>query len=260
MAKHQESAAKQAIRGLLLDASESLQRGKLTYLGLPSEKALDVRTLEPVLENVICVEENKTILDEARRSIAPMPFKVRRFENFRMWEYLRDKYPAEPLVADIAFLDFYGGGIVHEDPFALEIAGLRSFFAKHANSQNKTFILGWTYMPRDKGPGVYLRACEKIIPSGELDLLRRSSGMWARSVAIRLLLRQSCDEHRMLAKIFHHAVFKNVMNAIVLVFSKGFDSKCKISLEDPKALLDAPVCVYDPKSTVPKMLPFPSLK
>lgn len=81
MAKHQESAAKQTIRLLLLDAAERLQRRKLTYLGLPAEEALDIKALSPVLENVICVADKKATLEETKRSIAPIPLRVRRFEH-----------------------------------------------------------------------------------------------------------------------------------------------------------------------------------
>src|SRR6266566_6358015 len=123
MAIYQESQAKQAVRLLLLDACRHLQRGKLTYLGLPAEEALDIRALEPVLENAICVDERKAVLDEGRLSIASIPLRARRFVLSRMWQYLRDRYPSEDLAADVTFLDFYGGGLVNDDPFALELAG-----------------------------------------------------------------------------------------------------------------------------------------
>jgi hypothetical protein len=257
MARHQETPAKQTIRLLLKDACDRLQRGGLTYLGLPAEGALDIKILGPVLENAICVDEREKVLEETRRSIASLPLRIRRFERGKMWQYLRDRYPAEPLAADITFLDFYGGGLVKDDPYAQEIAGLRSYFAKHATHLNKTFVLAWTYMPRDKGKQLYVQACEKIIPTKELALLKNSDGLWARSITVRLLLRQSLLEHGMTGKIFHHAVYKKTMNTVILLYSKGRDKQSKVSLEDPTSLLKAPICVYEPKSPVPRMAPFP---
>jgi hypothetical protein len=257
MARYQDSPAKQTIRFLLRDACECLQRGSLTYLGLPAEDALDIKVLGPILENVICVDEKDKVLDETRRSIASLPLHVRRFEQAKMWQYLRDRYPAEPLVGDITFLDFYGGGLVKDDPYAQEIAGLRSYFAKHATHPNKTFVLAWTYMPRDKGKQHYVQACEKIIPEKDLALLKNRDGVWARSIAVRLLLRQSLLEHGMNGSIFQHAVYKKTMNTLILLYSKGRDRQCRLSLDEPPSLLKAPVCVYEPKMPVPQIVPFP---
>ena len=39
MPKHQESAAKQATRNLLLQAAKHLNRPELTYMGMPAETA-----------------------------------------------------------------------------------------------------------------------------------------------------------------------------------------------------------------------------
>lgn len=260
MPLHKESEAKKTVRLLLRDACEALQRGKLTYLGLPSDSALDLHVLSSVLENVICVDIRKATLDETRRSIAHLSIKQRKFIVGDIWEYLRDGYPSDPFTADLTFLDFYGGGIRKGDPFAEEIAGLRSYFAKQAKHPNKAFILAWTYMPRDRGKNMYLDTCAKIIPLTDLDLLKQSKGIWARSVAIRLLLRQSFKEHGMVTKIFHHAVYKTTMNAIILIFSRGNDHKCTIPLGDPDTLLEEPVCVYDAIEPVPQIVAFPSIK
>jgi hypothetical protein len=257
MAKHQESAAKHAVRLMLLDACERLQRGKLTYLGLPAEEALDIKTLSPVLENVICVADKKATLEEAKRSIAPIALRVRRFECGDMWKYLREKYPGEALVADVTYLDFYGGGIRDRNPFANEIHGLRSYFAKHAAYTNRAFVLAWFYMPRDKGKEAYLETCKKIVPEMELRLLRRSSGVWARTVAVRLLLRQSLLEHGMSAAVFHHALYKKSMNTIIIVFSKGEDPHCKLTLGHADCLLTAPVIAYEEGRVVPHLVPIP---
>lgn len=67
-----------------------LGRGALTYLGLPAEAALDIKVLEPLLANVICLADKTRTLEETRRSIAPCTFKIRRFLVKDMWEYLRD--------------------------------------------------------------------------------------------------------------------------------------------------------------------------
>src|SRR5262245_28306550 len=132
MAKHQESAAKQTIRLLLKDACQRLQRKGLTYLGLPAEEALDIKVLSPMLENAICVADRESTLQETRRSIGGIPLKQKKLICSDMWEYLHTSYPQEPLVADVTYLDFYGGGIQKSNPFAEEIQGLRSYFAKHA--------------------------------------------------------------------------------------------------------------------------------
>src|SRR5437016_5858914 len=126
-----ETAAKQAIRRLILEASTRLQRQGLTYLGMPAETALDILVLRKTLKNVICIAAKDSTLDETRRSVATLPLKHTRFLAVDMWDYLATEYPREELVADVAFLDFYGGGLTHGDPFAAEIAGLRSYFAKH---------------------------------------------------------------------------------------------------------------------------------
>lgn len=257
MAIHQESEAKQSVRLLLLDACRQLQRGKLTYLGLPAEEALDIKVLSPVLENAICVAQDDATLQETRRSIASVALRIRRFRAIDMWKYLRQEYPAEPLTADVTYLDFYGGGVKNENPFANEIHGLRSYFAKQALIPNQAFVMAWFYMPRDKGKAIYVRTCEKIIPKMELELLRSSKGVWSRTIAVRLLLRQSLSEHGMSASVFHHALYKKVMNTIIIVFSKGHDPRCKIQLGSPDVLLTEPVVAYEPDSVVPRLIPIP---
>ena len=255
MANHQESHAKQATRLLLRDACERLQRRRLTYLGLPSNEAIDIKVLGNLLENVICVEEKLAILEETRRTIAAMPLKIRKFENNNIWNYLREDYPKETLAADVAFLDFYGGGIRRKDPFAEEIAGLRSYFAKHARYANRAFVFAWTYMPRDSGKNHYIATCEKLISPSDLCLLTNSSGVQTRSIAIRMLLRQSLREHGMFANLYQHALYKRIMNTIILVYSKGYDPSSRIELSDPDTLLTEPVCVYEPDSPVPQFAP-----
>ena len=255
MARHQESAAKQATRLLILDGCRTLQRGSLTYLGLPAEEALDIKVLAPLLENVICVADRARVLEEARRSIATLPLRGRRFVQADMWEYLRDEYPREPLVADVTFLDFYGGGLRKGNPYALEIAGLRSYFAKHARQSARAFILAWTYMPRDAGPEGYVRELAKSLPTDEVQLLRRSSGTELRSLAVRLLLKQCLREHGMDVKLFQHAVYKAIMNTVIILFSRGQDPTCRLSLESPHTLLTEPMCVYEVAQPVPRLVP-----
>lgn len=255
MAIHQESAAKQATRDLILDACKHLQRAPLTYLGMPAEQAKDIITLRSLLQNVICIAEQSRILEEARRSIAGIRLKERRFKVADVWEYLRTEYPHEPLTADVAFLDFYGGGLRKEDPFASEISGLRNYFAKHSHFANRAFVLAWTYMPRDRGEQKYIGALERILPDSEMKLLKGTSGVNFRSVAVRLLLLQECREHELKAKLFHHALYKRVINTIILVFSKGVDTQCTLKLADPLHLLDEPCCVYDSNATVPRLMP-----
>src|SRR5579871_6058384 len=187
MAKHKETPAKQTIRLLLRDACERLQRGGLTYLGLPAEEALDLKALDNLITNAICIAEKQATLEETRRSIAGLPLKERKFVCADMWQYLRTTYPTEPLVADITFLDFYGGGIKAKNPFAEEIQGLRSLFAKHALHPNRAFVLGWFFMPRDQGKEPYVTACQKIVPEADLAPLKAASGVLARAIAVRLL-------------------------------------------------------------------------
>jgi len=251
MAKFQESEAKQTIRLLIRGACEHLGRLELTYLGLPAESALDVKTLGGLLKNVICVDAKSAVLNETRRSLAGMRLDGRKFEVAEMWSYLRDTYPPEPLVADITFLDFYGGGIRDANPFASEIAGLRNYFVKHAGHPNKAFVLAWTYMPRDKGTLPY-ESLKWLLSKEDMDLLHRTKGLQFRSVAIRLLLRQLLNEHMMSVKIFQHAVYKQMMSTIILVFSRGPDPKCTLALESPDSLRDEPCYVYTPGAAIPQ--------
>ncbi len=257
MDDYQDSAAKATIRQLLKDAGEHLQRGRLTYMGLPAEKALDIKTLHPILDNVICIADKRATLDEARRSISMLKLKQRKFEEAEMWNYLTDRYPAEPLLADITFLDFYGG-IKDTNPMAIELQGIRSYFAKHAKVQNKAFVFAWFYNPRDDGKDVYIKTCEKIIAEADLKILKRSSGVWLRTIAVRLILRQSLKEHGMTATVFHHALYKKTMNTIIIVFAKGEDPLLRVQLYQPDHLIEAPVVKYEPGMIVPRILPLPA--
>jgi hypothetical protein len=256
MARHQESAAKQSVRLLLRDACDALNRGSLTYLGLPAEEARDVLVLGSLLENVICVDDKKAVLDETRRSIAGLALRERKFIVGDMWEYLHSGYPAEPLLADVTHLDFYGGGLSNV-PFEREIQGLRSYFAKHARHPNRAFVLAWFYMPRDKGPEPYITACKKCIPGTDLSLLENASGMWVRTLAIRLLIRQSLAEHGMSASVFQHVLYKRSMNTLIVVYSKGLDPNCTITVGSPDSILVAPVVSYDGHSAVPNIIAVP---
>lgn len=257
MDKFQDSAPKDAVRLLLKDASEQLQRGKLTYLGLPAEKALDIKVLHPVLENAICVADKRSTLDETRRNIAMIRLKQRKFECTDMWNYLIKKYPSEPLVADVTYLDFYGG-IKDTNPIGIEIQGLRSYFAKHAKYPNKAFVFAWFYNPRDDGKDVYIQTCEKIITASDLTILQKSSGVWLRTLAVRLILRQSLREHGMNALVYHHALYKKTMNTIIVIYAKGDDPALRLQLSHPDCLLQAPVVKYEPGTPIPKILPLPT--
>jgi len=254
MARFQESAAKQAIRRLILEAATRLQRQGLTYLGMPAEEALDILILKNLLKNAICVAMKETTLEETRRSIATLPLKQRRFVVMDMWDYLLKEYSREELVADVTFLDFYGGGLTRHDPFAAEIAGLRSYFAKHARFSKKAFVLAWTYMPRDKGEAKYVEVLSKLLPTDDIQLLKTTSGVAFRSVALRLLLRQHLIEHGLVAKLFHHAVYKRVMSTMILIFSKDTDPSCSVALGSPHSLVDEPCCVYDPRQPAPRLV------
>ncbi len=253
MAKFKESAAKQTVRDLLLDACKRLQRSGLTYLGVPAEDARDIKTLAPLLKHVICVDASAAVLEETKRSIAELALKTRKVINAELWAYLRDQYPSERLVADITFLDFYGGGIQKQDPYAQEIAGIRSYFAKHASIANKAFVFAWTYNPRDRGTDAYLQALEKIIPKHELKPLREKTGFAFRHLAIRMLLLQSLREHGMFVKVFQHAVYKNVMSTLIIVFSKGQDATSAFRLKDADSIIDEPVVFYDPEQATPRL-------
>ena len=83
----EESYAKDAIRSLLLDGTEALNRSGLTYLGLPGGRALDIIKLDGILKNVICVDDKESVLDEARRAISNLRLKQRKFVPARLWEY-----------------------------------------------------------------------------------------------------------------------------------------------------------------------------
>jgi hypothetical protein len=255
MSGFQESSAKQAVRQLLFDAATRLQRQDLTYLGMPAESARDILILRPLLTNAICVAERDSTLAATKRSVASLRLRQKRFVAQDMWQYLATGYPSEPLLADVTFLDFYGGGLTKGNPFAHEIAGLRSYFAKHAQTPNRCFVFAWTYMPRDKGQQKYLDTLKVLLPDSGLAVLRRASGVTFRSVAIRMLLRQHLREHGFIVNVFQHAVYKRVMNTLILVFSKDVDPQCNITLGSPDGLLDEPCCVYDADQPVPRLVP-----
>lgn len=86
-------------------------------------------------------------------------------------------------------------------------------------------------MPRDVGGQMY----EEILKFDRLEerhlhALRTLNGIKKRSYAIRLLLARCLMEHDYRATIYHHAVYKNSMNALVLVFSRGTDPNCGLTL------------------------------
>jgi hypothetical protein len=236
------------LEALELTTERCLNRQNLTYLGMPAEEALDIKALRPVIKNVICVARDSDTIAETARSIASLPISEKRFVRSDIWAYLRDKYPTEPLLADVAFLDFYGGSFVKENPFAVEIAALRAYFARHALSSGKAFVFAWTYMPHDKGEEPYRRILDQLkLSTKERDLLDTASGMRLRSIAIRLVLRQLLAEHGCMARVYHHAVYKNVMNTLILVYAKGTDAQCTLKLQGPEMLLEAPYYNYGPQ-------------
>lgn len=157
-----ETEVKRSIRLLLREACTELHRPGMTYLGLPGETAADLRVLNGLIERAICIDRKADILDEMRCSASLLPLRETKFLRFDMWQYLRDAYPSEKLIADVTFLDFYGGGITKDDPFSDEIAGLRSYFAKQAQIPNTAFVFAWTYMPHDQGKAKYVSALEKF--------------------------------------------------------------------------------------------------
>jgi len=258
MASFQESSAKTTVRLLLREACEKLRRGHLTYLGLPGEFATDLRVLGSLVENAICVEREADALDEVRRSVSFLPLKQCKFLKQNLWHYLGDQYSSERLVADVTFLDYCGGGIREEDPFAEELGALRNYFRKHAQYPNRAFVFGWTFMPRDKGRKQYIDALEKLIKDKDMiAAVRSSNGMLMRSTAIRLFLWQSLQEHDMSVRLVQHVVYKGIMNALILVYSKGADEQCAYDLQTPKCLLADPAWVYDPADFTPKAVQLP---
>jgi hypothetical protein len=257
MPEFQETAAKRTVRQLLRESCEQLRRSNLTYLGLPGELATDLRLLGPYLDNAICIERDQKVIEEIRRNASFLPLKRKQFIKADMWDYLRDNYPGEALVADVTFLDFYGGGLSSKNPFADEIGALRSYFMKQARHPNRAFVFGWTYMPRDQGAQNYIKALEKIVDDSLLKKVRQSSGTWLRSIAVRLLLRQSLREHDMVVKLVQHAVYKRVMNAVIIVYSKGSDPQCNYELQSPDCLLTDPVWIYERGVATPKPATLP---
>lgn len=255
MALHQESDAKQASRELIMQACVSLQRSNLTYLGMPAEAALDIKTLRAVLQNVICIAENASTLAETKRSIAGLRLVHKRFRPMDVWAYLRDEYSSETLIADVTFLDFYGGGIMKDDPFATEIAGLRSYFAKQARSHNRAFVFAWTFMPHDKGKGIYVSALEKQKMSDiEADLVKNAAGVRFRAIALRILLRQILDEHGFSVKLFHQLLYKQVMSTMILLFCKGIDPLSNVTLGTPDTLIQEPYYAYESGRAIPRQM------
>lgn len=248
-----ESDVKQAIRELLFDACNELGRTALTYLGMPSSEARDIRVLAPLLENVICIDDERIpgTLDALGTELASLSLKQRRLVKGDMWSYLRDEYPGEPLVADVAFLDFCGGGIRNENPFSVELAGLRAYFAKQARHDGRAFVVAWTYMPRDSGRDAYVDVCEKLnIEATLLEQLKSSVGVRTRSIAVRLLLYQCIREHSMRATLYQHSMYKGTMNTVLVLFGAV---GARTGLGDPATLLSEPVVVYEPGKPTPRL-------
>lgn len=247
-----ETLAKQAVREMLADAAGQLGRTGLTYLGLPGREAKDVLRLRKLLRQAICVDTRQEVLDACSTQLGRLSLDAKQFVCEDMWSYLKAHYPSEPLMADVLFLDFCGGGILSDDPFATEIAGLRALLAKHSKTKNQAFILAWTYMPHDKGPDAYRAALGKLkLTPADEALVNSFSGVRLRSLSIRLLIKLSFQEHNMLAKVYHHALYKKTMNTIIVIFSAGVDERCSIQLDDPDAILQAAVYRYDDKAVAP---------
>lgn len=250
----QESVEKQSIRAMLNDAAGLLGRANLTYLGLPGHRALDILALRANIENAICVDRDKNVLDDCSASIAGIPLKNTRYVRGNMWDYLNNKYLTEPLVADITFLDFCGGGINSPTPFAHELAAIRTYFAKQAQHPNKAFILAWTYMPRDTGSSKYHKALEKILQPADMKRLAGAKGTAYRSLAIRSFLKQCLLEHDMSAKLYHHALYKKTMNTIILIYARGTDPNAHVALGLPEDIMTAFVARYDGRSLIPELI------
>ena len=250
----QESAEKKSIRDMLSDAASLLGRANLTYLGLPGHRASDILALRAYLESAICVDRDKKVLDACSASIAGIPLKKTRYVTGDMWDYLNDKYRSEPLVADVTFLDFCGGGINSPTPFAHELGAIRTYFAKQAKHPNKAFMLAWTYMPHDTGASKYQRALERVLQPADLKLLASVKGTAYRSMAVRCFLKQCLLEHDMSAKLYHHALYKKTMNTIILIYGRGTDASAKITLGLPDDIMSAFVARYDGKSLIPELI------
>jgi len=230
-----------------------LGRQNLTYLGMPEEDALDVRALSPAVRNLVCIDTAKSKLDSARHAIANLPIHIDRYHAKDMWLYLKDDYIHEGLIADVTFLDFLGGGIVSNVPFQKEIAGLQAYFACHAKSEfiNRAFILAWTFMPHDAGEEHYLRHLSKCLFPADIELLRKQKGINFRALAIRLLLRHILAQHDMSALVYEHLLYKKVMNTLILVFCRGEDHDCAISLLSPDKVITSPITEYQSNRATP---------
>jgi hypothetical protein len=165
---------------------------------------------------------------------------------------LREQYPGEPWAGDITFLDFFGGAIAKDDPFAEEIGALRSYFMKHANHPGRAFIFAWTYATRDRGKAKYVSALERVVQEASLlAKLRQAEGVLSRSIAVRLLLWQMMKEHGLSVSIVQHLIYKRTMSAIILVFSKGLDPSSSHELSDPSCLLTDSIWTYQEDIVTP---------
>ena len=249
----QESDGKQVVRQLLKQAASTIERGNLTYLGMPEAEALDIRALSPVISNVICIDRVQAKLDAARHSIANLPIRIDRYHTADMWEYLKEEYGHEGLVADVAFLDFLGGGITSAIPFQREIAALQAYFWRQAQPEyiNRTFILAWTFMPHDFGVDRYLTPLSKLLFPKDITALKKYQGINFRSVAIRLLLKHLMEQHEMSATMYEHLLYKRVMNTIIVLFARGDTPDCSVPLGLPEKLVAAPVMEYKEDTAKP---------
>jgi hypothetical protein len=246
-----ESSAKNSVRLLLKGAICSLDRTSLTYLGLPGKRALDLATFGGLVTRAICVERDKDY-DDMRRSVSRYPLKPK-FKKKNVWEYLRDDYPNEEWVADVAFLDFCGGGISSENPFSLEVAGLRAYFTKQANASAVPYVFAWTYMPRDKGSATYKDSMHNLgMSTAEIEQANSLPPLALRSYWVRVVLRQISRELGFKIRVYHHALYRSSMNTLVLLFGKG-EQVHELRLDSPEIILDAPIYEYVDGSSLPRV-------
>jgi hypothetical protein len=246
-----ESDEKTLVREALRKAGLALGRQELTYLGMPEAAALDIRILQRLLRNVICIDWERKKLEVAEHNISDLPLKVREFHACDVWEYLKSDYYRAGLTADMTFLDFLGGGISSADTFAHEMHALRSYFSRQALHPRTAFVFAWTYMPHDRGLQAYTRAVENSATEEEKKMLRGLTGIRFRSLAIRLVLSRLLQEHNMTGKIYFHALYKTVMSSLILVFSKGHDPKCTLPMGSPESILSEPIRAYKKGQVVP---------
>jgi len=112
-------------------------------------------------------------------------------------------------------------------------------------------------MPRDDGEAAYEQAITQYrIDRHHRDIIKGLNGLPKRSFIIRIILAKVLARLGFSAAIYHHAVYKDTMNALILVFCKGSDGQCRVPLAPvtDAMMVEAPYFLYSDAGVQEKFL------